>query len=207
MSDAPCAGLLLAGGQSSRMGDTEKALSPLGGKPMLAHVIECVAPQVGPLAISVASGQKGLDAFGLPLVSDTVPSHRGPMAGLVSGLEWASRQSGAGHLLLCPCDAPFVPPDLLKKLQQGLADSDQPLAVARYQGHLQPTFSVWSLELISEVQQAFNSGQGGLMRLVSGLSHLAVDWPEQQPPPFYNVNSPEQLQQAERWLDRGTAQH
>lgn len=196
--------VVLAGGQSQRMdGQQHKALNPLVGRPMLAHVLERVSPQVMTMALSVSGKVPALAEFGHATLADSRQSFRGPLAGLVAGLQWAVQEHPGCWLLLCPCDAPFLPPDLVSRLQSAAEQAKTPLAVARYQGHLQPTFSLWSQGLLAALEQSLEQGRGGLMQRVAATSHQAVDWPEQEPSPFFNVNTPQQLAQAQAWLEHG----
>lgn len=198
-----CAALVLAGGRSSRMGQCHKALSGLGGQPMLAHVLARLRPQVSSLALSIGEPQAEFAGFGLPQVADHRPSHRGPLSGLHAGLQWAQAQPGLQYLLLCPCDAPFLPGNLARRLAESVAAGERSPAVACYAGHLQPTFSLWPLDLAGCVADALQGGQGGLMSLLNRLPHVPVDWPQAQPEPFFNVNTPAELAVAEAWLDHG----
>jgi molybdopterin-guanine dinucleotide biosynthesis protein A len=206
VSAADCAALVLAGGRSARMGGRNKALVSLAGQPMLAHVLARLQGQAGQLGLAVAPGQPGVGSFGLPLVADHARRHRGPLAGLHAGLGWAAAQPGVHWLLLVPCDGPFLPRNLLAVLKSAAQTQACGLAVARYEQQLQPTFSLWQLDHAPAVEQALAHGQGGLMRLLKSLPYVAVDWPRAEPEPFFNVNSPADLEQAAAWLDPGRGQ-
>jgi len=82
-------GILLAGGKSSRMCGGDKFLLPLAGRPILAHVIERLKPQVAELIISANGDPARFSAFGLPVVEDRLDFYAGPLAGIFAGLEWA----------------------------------------------------------------------------------------------------------------------
>ena len=119
------AGLILAGGRSSRMGGgTPKALIELGGATLLARVAAALSPQVVELAVNPPPG---VDFFGLdlPVVRDGTPTFEGPLAGVLAGLVHASALSpGPTHLLTTPVDLPFLPRDLADRLAAGLIDAD-----------------------------------------------------------------------------------
>ena len=110
-SDAhPVAGVLLAGGLSRRMGGGDKNLRLLGGRPVLAHVIERVRPQVAALALNANGDPKRFADYGLPVVADTVEGFAGPLAGVLAGLDWAGEAAPrCAWLLSAPTDAPFLP--------------------------------------------------------------------------------------------------
>ena len=203
MSTAPpCVGAILAGGRSARMGGQAKAFVQLGGRPMIETVIQRLRPQVSSLLLCVDEADAPFVALGLPLVTDVVRSHRGPLTGLCSALAFLQHATDANWLLLCPCDAPFLPADLAQRLLAGAVEQDCAVASARYAGHAQPTFSAWRVDTFAAIETAvLQRGQGGLMHMLGLLPHVLVDWPEQAPPPFFNINTPEELAQAAAWLD------
>lgn len=196
-----CAGVILAGGRSSRMGGGYKALAELGGRPMVQHVMDRLRGQAEPLLLSVATLDECFRDLGLTLVPDRVASHRGPLAGLCSALEFVAGRHGPEWLLLCPCDAPFLPPDLAVRLLAAVRATGRRIATARYGGRRQPTFSLWHAGTLGAVTEVLSEKAGsGLTHVLDQMAHAVVDWPEQCPPPFYNVNTPEELAQAQRWL-------
>lgn len=199
-----CAGAILAGGRSERMGGGHKALSALAGRPMIDHVIARLRGQAEPLLVSVESAGEDFARLAHTLVEDRVPSHRGPLTGLYSALQYLVDRLDAPWLLLCPCDAPFLPADLADQLLGAATGGGVGMAVAAYDGHLQPTFSAWHRDLLPEVRsRALEKTSFGVIDLVKSVPHARVEWPQQEPPPFFNVNTPEQLAQAEAWLAHG----
>ena len=111
------AGVILAGGLSRRMGGGDKCLRPLAGRPILAHIIARVRPQVGPLLLNANGDPARFADFGLPVAADVVEGHAGPLAGVLTGLEWAARNApGCRWLASFACDAPFLSRDLVARL-------------------------------------------------------------------------------------------
>lgn len=119
-------GLILAGGRGSRMGSIDKGLVPLAGKPMVAHVLERLAPQVQHLLINANQNQETYAALGMPVWPDAMPDFAGPLAGLQTGL----MHCDTPYLVTAPCDSPFLPTDLVARLAQALQTQDADLAVA-----------------------------------------------------------------------------
>jgi molybdopterin-guanine dinucleotide biosynthesis protein A len=119
-------GLILAGGRGSRMGSIDKGLVPLAGKPMVAHVLERLAPQVQRMLINANQNQETYAALGMPVWPDAMPDFAGPLAGLQTGL----MHCGTPYLVTAPCDSPFLPTDLVARLAQALQTQDADLAVA-----------------------------------------------------------------------------
>jgi molybdopterin-guanine dinucleotide biosynthesis protein A len=196
------AGVILAGGRSSRMGVTRKALLELDGRSLLAHVIDRLQAQLDPLILSCESQTSDFDTFSFPVVADLVPRFRGPLTGLSSALQYLADKGHDNGMVLCPCDAPFVPETLAQTLLEAGQGSKKPVVVVSYQGVLQPTFSLWHNHHLPVIQKAvMNEGMGGLKQILASLPHTIVDWELEEPPPFFNVNTPEELQTAATWLD------
>lgn len=196
---APVTGVILAGGQARRFGGGQKALLPLGGKPLLQHVIDRVQHQVWSLVLSVERETAVLEPFGLPQVADPQPGHNGPLGGLLAAL--MRLEGRAGWLLLVPCDAPFLPLDLAERLLQHAWTAQRPGAVVRYAGELQPTFSLWQNELLGPLETAVRvEGMRGFKEFFGRHPLAELDWPETEGRPFYNINDQASLERAERLL-------
>jgi len=173
---------------------------------MIAHVVARVRTQAAPVWLSVQQAGTELDGLGLPVVPDIVQRHRGPLTGLCSALD---RLAGGQHgewLLMCPCDAPFLPRGLAAALREVAASSQSGIAAVRYRGVVQPTFSLWHVSMLEPVSEAvMNEGRGGLMWMLDHLPHALLDWPEGTVSPFFNVNDAGELAEAQRLLDAGEA--
>lgn len=198
-------GVLLAGGQSRRMGGGDKCLRDLAGRPILAHVIERAAPQVDRLILN-ANGDPGrFAAFGLPVVPDGIGDYAGPLAGVLTGLDWA-----ADHAPECPwvatfaTDAPFLPTDLVARLSAAVEGEGADLACARSAGRDHPVFGLWPVRLRDELRSAMADG----VRKVdvwTGRFRLAVaEFAVEPIDPFFNANRPDDLAEAERLIGTGT---
>lgn len=202
-----CAGAVLAGGASTRMGDGPKGLMSLAGKPMIQHVIERFKPQVGSFMISVGVDSEAYGTMPYSLVEDLRPSHRGPLVGLYSCLQRLNDRLDEPWLAVCPCDAPFLPLQLVEMLLGAATQAGVGVAVAKYEGHVQPTFSVWRRDTLAEVRiRVMRKAEGGLMKSLGVFPHATVEWPSETIPPFFNVNEAEDAQQAEAWLQEPGAE-
>ena len=201
---ADIAGVILAGGQSRRMGGGFKAFADLAGKPMLQAVIDRIRPQTRSLMLSVERVCPEWEMFGLEQVPDPRPGSHGPLGGLLAALVRA-KQSGAGFLALVPCDAPFLPIHLVPALEDTAARQDQPVAVVRYAGRIQPVFSLWSTGLAERLREAVNNQQmAGFMQFLRVQEHAILDWPEQVQNPFFNINDRAALEQAKQRVEQAT---
>ncbi len=89
----PLAGLILAGGEGRRMGWADKALMLLQGKPLLAHLLERLSPQITPIALSANGDPERFAGLCSVVLRDEIPD-QGPLAGILAGLDWAAAQGG-----------------------------------------------------------------------------------------------------------------
>jgi len=204
------AGILLAGGQSRRMGGGDKGLLDLCGRPMIAHVIERLAPQVGENLMINANGDPARFApFGLPVVADTISGHVGPLAGALTGMRWAAEQpSPATHILTVSTDAPLVPVDLADRLSAALHKAQgKGVALARSDGHLHPVIGLWPVPLADDLEAALTEGVRKVLHWTDRHGTLGVDFEPaeiagRQIDPFFNANTPEELDELRSLLDR-----
>ena len=193
------AGVVLAGGQSRRMGGGDKCLRPLARRPILDHILERARPQVTMLAIN-ANGDAGRFArFGLPIVPDAIADFAGPLAGISAGLDWAAAQDAdCSHLASFASDAPFLPRDLVARLLQALADGEHDLACAASSGRAHPVFGLWPLRLRHDLREAVLGGVRKVDAWTGRYRLATVDFAAQPLDPFFNTNRPEDLLEAER---------
>ena len=197
------AGVILAGGRSSRMGQGHKALLELNGRSLLSRVIDRLKAHVDPLMLSCACDTEQFEGFGLALVPDLLPGYHGPLMGLYSALRYLADTGRNSGLVLCPCDAPFIPKNLVQVLQEAAQGEKKPVVVISFQGELQPTFSLWQNQHLPMIHDAVaNKGRGGLKHLLVSLPHKILEWKFVEPSPFFNVNTPQDLKNAGLWLDR-----
>lgn len=196
-------GVILAGGKATRMGGAEKCLLEIGGKPILARVLGTLSPQVGPLAISANGDPDRFGGFGLPVVADGFPEHAGPLAGMLAGMDWLRAEHRDCHwLITVPGDLPFPPDDLTARLAAAAGSDEQLAAVARSGGRTHPVVGLWPVALADPLRAAL---EGGLRRAggwAEGCGAAEVDWPTTPVDPFFNVNTPEDLDAARRGYDR-----
>jgi molybdenum cofactor guanylyltransferase len=200
MPDVPVAGLLLAGGLARRMGGGDKCLLHLAGQPMLAHAIARLRPQVAALAINANGDPARFAAFALPVVADVVDGFAGPLAGILTGMVWAHEAvPEAEWLVTAATDTPFFPTDLVPRLK-AMAEAEQAeVAFAASAGRTHPVFGLWRTALILALRTALVEEDERKIDRFAGRSRVAVvDFPDQPFDPFFNVNRPEDLAEAER---------
>jgi molybdopterin-guanine dinucleotide biosynthesis protein A len=194
------AGVILAGGLARRMGGGDKALLEVAGKPLLAHVIERLRPQVDDLVLN-ANGDPGRFApFGLPVAPDTVEGFAGPLAGVLAGMRWAAAR-GHEHIVSAAGDTPFFPTNLVARLRA--AKGDQPIAMAATRDPERgltehPTFALWPVSLADDLERALTEGNMRKVIVWTSRHGCARAIFEGAEFPFFNVNTPEDLAEAGR---------
>lgn len=196
----PVGGLLLAGGQARRMGGGDKCLLELAGRPMLAHAIERLRPQVSVLALN-ANGDAGRFAdFGLPVVADVVVGFAGPLAGVLTGMGWLRHADpSADWLLTAATDTPFFPADLGARLLSAASAAGAEVAFAASAGRTHPVFGLWQMTLEPALRRALvEEDERKIDRFAGRFAVVDVAFDDRPFDPFFNVNRPEDLAAAVR---------
>jgi len=189
---ARVSGIVLAGGQGSRMGGVDKGLQPFRGKPMVAHVIERLAPQVDELLINANRNPDDYARFGHRVIADEIAGFAGPLAGFERGLAHAS-----GELVATvPCDSPFLPADLIARLRTQLESADAELAVARTGDQPHPVFTLMRRDVLPSLQRFLGSGQRKIDRWYGELRVAEVAF-DDEADAFLNINTREELAKLE----------
>lgn len=193
-------GVILAGGQARRMGGGDKGLLQLKGQSLLARVIERLEPQVAATALNANGDPTRFKGVGLPVIADTVEGFAGPLAGVLAGLDWAA-EKGADSIVTAAADTPFLPLDLVPQLLLAGEGMAHPLVLAATpdpeKGRVRhPTFGLWPVALREDLRAAL---EGGLRKVVLWTEqHGAREALFPQEAAFFNVNTPEDLKEAER---------
>lgn len=186
-------GVILAGGQGSRMGGLDKGLVPLAGRPMVAHVLAALRLQVGEVLVNANRNEETYRALGCVVVSDALVGYQGPLAGMASGLAAADTPL----VQFAPCDSPFLPADLVERLHAALAAGGADLAVPRAEGRLQPVFALVRRQRLASLQAFLARGERKIDRWFADERGVEVDFSD-QPEAFSNVNTPEEAEAAAR---------
>lgn len=194
-------GVLLAGGRARRMGGGDKPLRLLAGRPLLDHVLDRARPQVAALAINANGDGSRFQRYGLPVVADVVDGFQGPLAGVLTGLEWAVRERpGVGWLASFATDAPFVPRDLVTRLAAAV-DAGADIACAASGGRDHPVFALWPVRLRDPLRWALiTEGVRKIDQWTARYRLARVEFPTEPLDPFFNVNRPDDLAEAERLM-------
>jgi molybdopterin-guanine dinucleotide biosynthesis protein A len=194
-------GLILAGGRSRRMG-ADKAFLTLGGETLLARTIARAKPQVGELLISANGDPSRFAGFSLPLIEDAIGGYLGPIAGILSGLEWVrANRPQARWLASFACDCPFFPLDMVERLIAKAEGENIFVALAASSGRHHPVFAVWRTDLPA-VPKTILQDQGlrKMDDFVALFPNTLVQFTGGDVDPFFNINTPDDLKHAEALL-------
>ncbi|MCL4687303.1 MAG: molybdenum cofactor guanylyltransferase MobA [Burkholderiales bacterium] len=181
-------GLVLAGGQGSRMGGVDKGLAPFRGRPMVAHAIERLAPQVDEILVNANRNPEAYARFGHRVIADEIPGFAGPLAGFERGLAHARGQLVA----TVPCDSPFLPADLVARLRAALESAGAQLAVARTGDQPHPVFCLMRREVHASLAAFLASGQRKIDKWYASLSVVEVAF-DDEADAFANINTRDEL--------------
>lgn len=204
MTTESVAGVLLAGGLSRRMGGGDKSLLTLGGQPILSRVIAAARPQVGALVLNANGDPSRFAETGLPVAADVVEGYAGPLAGVLTGMDWAAANApGAVWVASFATDTPFLPADLVERLLRAVRDEGADLACARSGGRDHPVFGLWPVRLAGDLRRAMVEEGMRKVDAWTARYRLAVAEFDSHPvDPFFNANRPADLAEAERLLAR-----
>jgi molybdopterin-guanine dinucleotide biosynthesis protein A len=195
----PIVGVLLAGGQARRMGGGDKCLRELAGRRLIDILIERVRPQVSNLIINANGDPKRFEGQGLEIVADTIEGYAGPLAGVLTGLEWATKNvPDVSWVASFATDAPFIPKNMVLRLSQAINDNDADMACAMTNDRTHPVFALWPVKLMQELRHAMvEEEMRKIDQWTSRYKITHVDFPSEPVDPFFNVNRPEDLALAE----------
>ncbi|PLS23111.1 molybdenum cofactor guanylyltransferase MobA [Neptunicoccus cionae] len=193
-------GVILAGGQATRMGGGDKGLITLNGVSLLGRVRVRLQRQLNTVILNANGDPDRFEGLGLPVQADSVTGYAGPLAGVLAGMDWAAGQ-GASHIVTVAADTPFFPRDLVARLQQ--AGSDLAMAVtpdpergmARH-----PTFGLWWVDAREDLRSALQGGVRKVVQWTEPRGCAPVEFAATPYDPFFNVNTPEDLKKAEAMI-------
>ncbi len=199
---APAVGVLLAGGRARRMGGGDKCLRELKGETLLGRIVARARPQVRSLILNAGGDPARFAEFGLPVVADVIGGYAGPLAGILTAMAWARANApDCPWVASFPTDAPFLPHDLVARLMAAVERERAELACATSAGRAHPVVGLWPVRLEDDLRKAMEGEAMRKIDLWTARYRLArVDFATDPVDPFFNVNAPEELAEAERLL-------
>ena len=193
VNDITCA--ILAGGKGSRMGDRDKGLVELAGRPLIEHIIERIAPQVGHIIINANRNLDEYRRYGHPVVTDAADEFAGPLAGMAASLHYGRTP----RLLTVPCDTPLLPHDLAVRLHTALQAQHADLAVVHDGQRLHPVFCLLCDRLINSLDRFLIAGGRKIDLWFEETKTAHADFSDEADC-FDNINTAEKLSAVEQRL-------
>lgn len=191
-------GIILAGGRASRLGGGDKGERTVGGEAILDRVIAALRPQCGRLAISANGDPARFARHGVSVVPDGRPGQPGPLAGVLAGLDHvAAVDPQARFALTVPNDVPFLPPDLVARLQDRRVADRAAISCARSNERTHHVVALWSLALRADLRRYLGEDRHKVGGFIAEHPFAIVEWPVEALDPFTNVNTPDDLAAAE----------
>ncbi|MFZ5930734.1 MAG: molybdenum cofactor guanylyltransferase MobA [Pseudomonadota bacterium] len=188
-------GVLLAGGQSARMGGGDKCLRLLGGQSLLDRAIARARPQVDELLLNTNGDVTRFSGIDLPIIPDSIEGYAGPLAGILSVLEWArAERPHCTHVVSFASDTPFFPMDLVARLIRAAQEKQLPLACAASGGRAHPVFGLWPVALADDLRHAMTRENMRKVDVWTARHGVALAEYQVLPfDPFFNINQQEDL--------------
>ena len=192
-------GVILAGGLARRMGGGDKTMRAIAGRPILDHVIERLAPQCDSLILNANGDPARFGAWGLPVVPDDVPDFAGPLAGVLAALDWtALHHPSIEWVVSVAADCPFLPRDLVMRMQAERAMVEAELAVAASGEQSHPVVGLWKVSLRDALRHALVVEEcRKIDRWTARYRFVTTQWPVTPVDPFFNANTPDDVAEAE----------
>jgi molybdenum cofactor guanylyltransferase len=201
MAAAETIGLILAGGRARRMGGQDKAFLPLAGGNLAQRAIARLAPQCDHLIINANRELDRFAGFGVPVISDSVAGYAGPLAGILTGLDWLADHAPDAALLTVPVDGPFFPDDLGARLRAAAKSQGVAIACAQSGGRRHGVYGLFSAALRDDLRRALTIE--GIRKVDDWLDRhnaAVAEWSTEPVDPFFNVNTSDELARAEQYL-------
>ena len=208
MIDIP--GIILAGGLSRRMGGGDKGLLMLGETSIIERVIDKISPQVGSLAININGDSSRFPDYKLPIIPDSIKGYLGPLSGILAGMEWAFK-NGNRYIATVAADTPFLPDDFIKRLHTMVKSKNLNIGIAasrflrRDDVFIHPTFGIWEVALKDDLRDALANDTRKIMFWAKKfkLDYYYFDTSDKLSDPFFNINTPDDLEEAKYRLKKG----
>jgi len=181
--------VILAGGRGRRMGGLDKGLIDLAGKPMIEHILTAIAPQCETIIINANRHIERYAEYGYPVLKDELDDFQGPLAGFATALEHATTPL----VLTLPCDAPFVPNDLVQRMALAMQQAESDITVTHDGDRLQPVYALIKTSLTTNLKEFLAKGERKIDRWYALNNTTQVNFSDVRKM-FDNINTPEQQQ-------------
>lgn len=201
-------GAILAGGRSSRMGGNEKAFLELAGQPLIQIALERLRPQAETVIVNANGDPARMKILEVPVQKDVFTGFAGPLAGVHASMHWTKQnRPHATHICTIAADTPFFPNDLVVKLEEN-ADTPDTIVLAASNGFRHPVFGLWPVSLIKNLEDFLETGETGkVMAFVKQHDWKETNFDDRDIDavsidPFFNINTPDELEMARQFQEQ-----
>ena len=195
--------VIMAGGKSSRMNGIDKALMEINEKTLLSIAINKATQQTKYIVLNSNRDPSIFKNYNIKVIKDTISNHPGPLAGVLSGIEWFYKNNKKiKWVVSLPVDSPFFPNNLIKKLYETVVKSKKLIGVSSSNGRNHPVFSIWHISLMQPLQEALNNNIRKIDLFTQPYNPAVVDF-SSSVDPFFNINTPEDLKNANNLFTKG----
>jgi len=177
--------VILAGGRGRRMEGADKGLVNLDGRPLIAHILDAIKPQVGQVIINANRNASEYAAYGYPVIPDDLNNFQGPLAGFAAVM----KHSTSRYIVTLPCDSPLVPADLVQRLSLAMDKSQSEIAVAHDGTRIQPVHAMLSVALLPSLLRFLDAGDRKVDLWYAKHGMALADFSD-IPEVFNNINTP-----------------
>jgi molybdenum cofactor guanylyltransferase len=188
----PISCIILSGGRATRMGGVDKGLVLMQQKPLIAHVIERLTPQVDEILINANREIATYQALNYPVLQDENDEFIGPLAGFSLGLQYAKHE----YVLTAPCDSPLLPLDLVERLLNGMTEALADIAVASSDENTHPVFCLCKKSVLPSLTEYLANGERKVSTWQKSQQYVEVDFSDCADA-FVNLNTLEDLKALE----------
>jgi molybdenum cofactor guanylyltransferase len=194
----PTVGAIIAGGLARRLGGGDKGLRMIGDRTVLSRLVDRLTPQVTRLILNANDDPRRFEGLGLPVVADSLSDYPGPLAGVLAALEWTALSAPEIEwVVTVPGDAPFIPRDLVPRLHARRQRESAILACACSRGRTHPVVALWPVSIRDTLRHAVaKDGIRKVDTFMQGYPRSVVEWETEPVDPFFNVNTPADLIEA-----------
>jgi len=204
-------GVIIAGGSSRRFnqnfddnaGPRDKFLMPFGTTTLLGHIILRAKAQIPELVLNVNGDRARILPYGLDVIGDDLPD-AGPLGGILAAMTAATKR-GYHHIVTFSGDSPFFPADYVSRLAVARENDPAMIAIAGSGDKIHPVMGFFPVSLQADLRQYINHGDRRVMWWIRRHHHKIVVWDNKNPDPFFNINQPQDLERAARYLAQNEA--
>ena len=190
--------VILAGGLSKRFGGETKTFGKINGKTIIERIIKILKKQNIKILINTNFDIEKFSNNNLEIISDIDNQFQGPLSGILATMLWIKKNNlNIEWIMSVPSDTPFLPINLLESFKSKIKN-DKEILIARSNGRVHPVVGLWNINLLDKLKKELKLENRKIMNWVNKNKYDFVDFPVNDYDPFFNINTKEDLIEAER---------